>query len=146
MFIQAAQLIEILMTGEMFSIGQQCQLSELVLRLDWKAKDMDKRHVYLEFRLIAFIMTAGKKYSLKLVSDWWSCKVRSEVCIINSIRNVWVVSVLTILDSIPPLKNRLLIQALIRIPLLPTFNNQGGQESFTAGMHPYNISRLHQFT
>lgn len=93
----------------MFSIGQQCQLLELLLRLDWKAKDTDKRHMYLEFRLIAFIMRAGKKYSLKLGSDWQSHKVRSEVFIISSIRNGWVISVLTILDSIPPLKNKLIV-------------------------------------
>jgi len=47
--------------GEMFSTGQQCQLPELALRLDSKAKGTNKRHTYFEFSLIAFIMTAGKK-------------------------------------------------------------------------------------
>lgn len=129
--------------GEMFSTGRQCQLPELVLRLDWKAKDTDKRYMYLEFRLIAFIMTAGKNQRLKLGSDCWSCKVRLEVFIISSNRTDWVISILTILDNIPPLKIRLSSKH-IQTPCLPRFNNQGGQESFTAGMHPYNLSRLHQ--
>lgn len=108
MFIQVAQLMVFNDCGEMFSTGQQCQLLELLLRLDWKAKDTDKRHMYLEFRLIPFIMTAGKKYSLKLGSDRWSCKERLEVFVLSSNRIDWVISVLTILDNIPPLKNRLI--------------------------------------
>lgn len=49
MFIQVAQLMVFNDCGEMFSTGQQCQLLELLLRLDWKAKDTDKRRMYLEF-------------------------------------------------------------------------------------------------
>lgn len=72
--------------GEMLSTGQQCQLPKLVLQVDWKAKDIEKRQTFLELRLVSFIMTAGKKKSLNLGSDWWSCEVK----LVNSTEINWV--------------------------------------------------------
>lgn len=45
----------------MFFTDQQFQLCKLLIQVDWMTEDTEKRQIFLEFRLVSFIMTAGKK-------------------------------------------------------------------------------------